>query len=337
MKKFRLLSLFLFVVIIGTQSCNYNKSTLPHSTGKTLELIVVTNNKEQWNSRIGSTIKEFFGQKFVGLPNFEPMFDILPLPQEAFIDMYKPNHLIFIVDINKKFKTPIIETKKNLWSIPQRVIKISAADANSFIKAFNERKEGIIKLFQEVSRERILNYFKSSEASKVKSILKKSLKLDLILPSGFSISKHIANNFIWLKKEKRRSSLGLIIYTSEYSDKNVFELKNIIRRRNAYTKLYVPGPTKGSYMKVYEDGIDIVSKEINFKGMYAVETRGMWEVKNDFMAGSFLNYTFIDEKRNRVITIDSYIYAPNTEKRIRMKELEAILYSVKFVSNQEKK
>jgi hypothetical protein len=245
--------------------------------------------------------------------------------------------LIFIVDINEKFKTPIIETKKNLWSIPQRVVKISAADADSFIKAFNEKKEGIMKLFQEVSRKRILNYFKSSEASIAKNTLKKSFKLNLILPSGFSIAKHVGNSFVWLKKEKRKSSLGLMIYTSRYSNKNVFELKNIIKRRNAYTKLHVPGPTKGSYMKVYEDGIDIVSKEINFKGMYAVETRGMWEVENDFMAGSFLSYTFIDEKRNRVITIDSYIHAPNAEKRVRMKELEAILYSVKFVTDKEKK
>ena len=49
------------------------------------------------------------------------------------------------------------------------------------------------------------------------------------------------------------------------------------------------------------------------------------------MGGPLLNYTIIDEKRNRVITIDAYVYAPNVSKKKLMKELEAIAYTLKLV------
>ncbi len=335
MKKFKILSILLIAIIVINPACDVKKSNLPHSKGGTMELLVVTNNKEQWNSKIGTTIKDFFEAEFPGLPNFEPILKIFYVPQEAFIDLYKPNHMIFIVDIDKKFNKPVIETKSNLWARPQRVIKISAKDTEDFVKIFNEKKSGMMELFQKITRERILAYFKSAESRKSKSLFQKSLSLNLIIPSGYIIAKHQENQFIWLKKEKKNASVGLMAYVIKYESEDAFKKEKIIKRRNAYTKLHIPGPTKGSYMKVYEEGIDVISKEINFNGMYAVETRGMWDVKGDFMAGTFINYTFVDERNNRLITIDGYVYAPNREKRIHMKELEALIHSVSLYEAPE--
>jgi hypothetical protein len=53
-------------------------------------------------------------------------------------------------------------------------------------------------------------------------------------------------------------------------------------------------------------------------------------VENDFMGGPFVSYTFVDEKRNRVVTLDGYVYAPNAPKRDLMIQLESIMYSMKL-------
>ena len=317
---------------ITTQSCDYSKSALPRSLGKTLELLVVTNNKEQWNGRMGKTIQECFGQLFVGLPEWEPMFDIFYLPQEAFGDIYKPNHLIFIADIDSKLKEPIVETRYNLWAAPQRVVKISAPNIDSFIQAFDENKEGIMELYQQVSRERILKFFKTAEAKKAKKTLNKTFNMNLILPSGFRVAKRVKDKFIWIRKETNTFSQGLMIYTYNYTDTNAFETKKIISYRNSLTKLHIPGPVDNSYMKVADEFIEPEVSEINFLDMYAIETRGLWNVYNDFMGGPFLNYTFVDEENNRVVTIDAFVYAPKDKKRIHMKEMEAILYSLEFLN-----
>ncbi len=58
-----------------------------------------------------------------------------------------------------------------------------------------------------------------------------------------------------------------------------------------------------------------ISKAIDFMGMYTVETRGLWQVEGDFMGGSFLQYSFVDEPTGRMINYSAYVYAPNKEKR----------------------
>jgi len=59
-----------------------------------------------------------------------------------------------------------------------------------------------------------------------------------------------------------------------------------------------------------------------------LETRGQWEVKNDFMAGPFLNYTILDAKNNRLIVFEGFTYAPSVNKREFIFELEAIAKSM---------
>ena len=51
------------------------------------------------------------------------------------------------------------------------------------------------------------------------------------------------------------------------------------------------------------------------------------------MGGPFLNYTFVNENTNKIISIDAYVYAPRTTKRNLLKQLEAICYTMKFVEN----
>jgi CBS domain containing-hemolysin-like protein len=56
-------AVILLITILFFSACEMKKTRLPHSTGKTSEMLVVTNNKAQWNSKIGEKIKEFFGQE----------------------------------------------------------------------------------------------------------------------------------------------------------------------------------------------------------------------------------------------------------------------------------
>ena len=70
------------------------------------------------------------------------------------------------------------------------------------------------------------------------------------------------------------------------------------------------------------------SQKLLFKGHFAVETRGLWDVKGDFMGGPFLNYAIHDEKRNRIINLDGYTYYPNKDKRDLMLQLETVFYTL---------
>ena len=69
---------------------------------------------------------------------------------------------------------------------------------------------------------------------------------------------------------------------------------------------------------------------------FTVELRGKWRVENDFMAGPFTSYTFCNPGKNKLITIEGYVYYPNKEKRNFMRQLQAICRSVYFDKQVDK-
>ncbi|MBC34604.1 MAG: hypothetical protein CL663_00965 [Bacteroidetes bacterium] len=327
-----ILSLSLIAIIL-LGACSETKTTKPNSKGKTLEMMVVTNNNEQWNGSIGRQIKEFFGQEQLGLPQVEPLFTFFHLPEDALLDMYKANRDILIVDINSSFQKGQIETRKDHWAAPQRVIKITAPDLESFTEVFEENKYRMLELYHDVERIRIQRAFKSVQNAKIKQALNKNFDINMVFPSNFKIAK-MDSTFIWLRNETLKDSQGVMIYIEDYTDMNQLDHRNILRKRNQITRRYIPGPSNGSYMKVADEFIQPVAKDISLNGLFAVEIRALWDVKNDFMGGPFLSYTLVDEERNRTITIDSYVYAPKDRKKILVKQLEAIAYTFEILKEE---
>ena len=72
-----------------------------------------------------------------------------------------------------------------------------------------------------------------------------------------------------------------------------------------------------------KDQLDDLRKQI-------LETRGLWEIKGQFMAGPFLNYKFeSNTKQDEYIMLDGFVYSPGSSKREYVFELEAIMRSLK--------
>jgi hypothetical protein len=320
------------ITILSLNSCKETKKKMAlRSSGKTAELIVVTNNKTQWEENIGDSIRAFYQQDFKILPQPEPIFNLANVPMAAFMDskMFRTHHNVLIIDIKKGAKKTEMEARKDYWASPQRVIKIIAPSRKAFLEFFEEKKEIILGIQMQSERERVYNLFKAFRDITLQEEIHKAFDFTLEIPKGFYIAKKFSN-FAWLRKETKNNSQGIMIYTYDFTDTTTFNPTRIISFRDSLTKEYVPGPTEGSYMAVSRDYIKPEFKKINFLGMYAVETRGLWKVENDFMGGPFVSYTFVDEKRNRVITLDGYVYAPNAPKRDLMIQLESIMYSMKL-------
>jgi hypothetical protein len=55
----------------------------------------------------------------------------------------------------------------------------------------------------------------------------------------------------------------------------------------------------------------------------------LWRVEGDFMGGPFVNITFVDEKTSRLVILDGFVYAPKYDKRDYLRQVEALMHSVK--------
>jgi hypothetical protein len=317
-------------------SCTVNtQSGKPRSTGTTSEILIVTDSKDTWEGPVGDTIRKWFSQPIPALSQPEQMFDMLNIASKDFNDLFKKFHNILIININQDPTKPASsKLTENVWSAPQRVITLSAPDVNSFFDEFNLKKKYYLDIFNQLERKRIevLNRM-AGDISLQKKVTDK-FDLFLSLPGGFYIASE-APGFIWLRhkvvKGKQDVELGIMVYMTEYLDTAQLNPRYILNWRNIQTKQYVPGPSEGSYMVTSTDYIPpVVSYPEEFPMDFTVEIRGLWKVENDFMGGPFINYTFVDENKNRLICMDGYVYNPNEFKRNYLRQLESIFYTLKL-------
>lgn len=54
--------------------------------------------------------------------------------------------------------------------------------------------------------------------------------------------------------------------------------------------------------------------------------RGLWEMKNDAMGGPFVARTL--SFGNKTLTIEGFVYAPGQKKKNKLRQLEAVLYTL---------
>ena len=102
------------------------------------------------------------------------------------------------------------------------------------------------------------------------------------------------------------------------------KLKEVVRIRDSIGEIYVPGRLKRNYMITEKDYKPYFYKLV-VEEKVIFETRGIWEVKNDFMGGPFVNRIFKDKEKNEWIVLEGFTFAPSISKREYMFELNSIL------------
>ena len=324
---------FFLAAIVALTACSDESRTTKkdRSAGGTSEILVVTQNDEQWNGRIGDSIRHYFLDYQYGLPQPESQNDLAHVNMKGFSDMFKKHKCILEVNIDPKIEKAQAETAQNLWAAPQRYVKITAPSSTDWVELFESQKEVYKLWFDQVERERILSVFRPSVDNNVVNAIEKKMGFTLTVPQGFYIAKD-EPDFMWLRKELERSSACLLIYQMPYQDTAQFGMNSLVAMRNMMLQKYIPGPLEGSYMSTETEFVPPMVKYVpNFPTGYAVEMRGMWKVENDFMGGPFVSYTFADNRTGNLVTLEGYYYEPNQKKRNQLLQLEAILYSLKFV------
>ena len=329
-----ILGLLLLACVLTSCSDKPRTAKKDRSAGGTAEILVVTQNNEQWEGMIGDSIRHYFLDYQYGLPQPEAMNDLAHINVSGFSDMFKKHKCILEVEIDPSIEKAKAETAEDLWAAPQRYVKITAPNATSWVELFDSQKKVYKLWFDKVERERILSVFRPSIDNDVVNAIVKKMGFTLTVPQGFYIAKD-EPNFMWLRKELERSSACIVIYQTPYLDTAQFNVNSLVAMRNMMLQKYIPGPLEGSFMSTETEFVPpLVTYVPDFPAGYAVEMRGMWKVENDFMGGPFVSYTFADSRTGNLVTVEGYYYEPNQKKRNQLLQLEAILYSLKFVEQE---
>lgn len=325
----QVVALCLFVVASMSSCKKTTKGLRPVVTGKSGEILVLINDA-LYEGSVGDSLKSVLNDTQIGLPQSEPLFDILHLSHNAFSSMFKTHRSILDLRVSSKVKESKISVKDEVYAKTQSFMKIEAKNNTEMIKMLTENRNKIIAYFHLGERNRIIKVIGKNTVQDVFDKVKQKYNFTLTFPSGYTVNKE-EGDFLWISKETPTTSQGMFIYTYDYLSEDSFTKDAVVKKRNVLLGNFVPGPLEGSYMTT-ERGYPISNRHFQFMDHYASETRGLWKVENDFMGGPFLNITFLDQKSNKVVCLDSYVYYPNHNKRELLRELEAVMYSYNSIS-----
>ena len=320
-------SILLFIsFFLAIGSCREGvQKTLPSSTGKTGEIIVALEDRF-----IGSTVEEAIRgcleSEHPALPQPEERFRISIVPKTAFLGLLKNHKNILIVETGEGDTK--VSVKRNVWALPQLACRIKGNSEKELTAFINKEPTLIANEYTKEEHRRLIAKFEKSKDLKLEEYLIETHSLSMAIPKGFSIAAN-KEKFSWIRKETAETSIGLLVYEYPYKDSSSLFTKPLIAARDSVTKLYVPGPAKGSYMSTMKDFIPI-SRSIYFDKRSAVELKGLWKVIGDFMGGPFISYSIADLNTGRIVCIEGYVYAPKYSKRGYVLQIESILLSMKI-------
>jgi len=325
MRKITWIIIILTTILISCKNSD-RSSLMTNVTGKAGEVVIVIE-PELWNSSIGLEFKKKLAQDFPGLPQVEPLFDLVHIPYSSFSNIFRTHRNILIVKVSNEYDEAKMVIQNDLYAKPQIVINILAPNDSVMEALIRDKGDLIVDRLLKKEMSRYASNYKKYEEKEVGERLQKKFGIDLTIPNGYKIDLD-TTNFVWIANDSPSMAQGILIFSYDKPD---FELTTpyIIAKRNQYTKQFVKGGNINSYMAVEEE-IKPFRREFNIDGLKVVELRGLWRVEGDFMGGPFVSFTFIDEKNNKVIHTDGFVYAPQFDKRFYVRQIEAILNSIKL-------
>lgn len=328
MKRVIFKSFLLVLICLAMVACKFKEGARMETiTGKSNEVVVVIG-KEIWKGEVGSLIREILAQPQSSLPQEEPIFSLIDVPPEAFINLFKSSRNIVTVKISPTYTEPKVEFVRNTWAYPQVVVNIQASSAENFKELLIANGDKIIGYFLKAEKDRLKKTYKDAHEKAVYNVLLEAFHLKLYVPTGFSVVKK-DSSFAWIRYDTPLITQNLFVYTYPYESDSTFTQKYLVDKRNLVLKDRVPGPMPGSYMTTVMD----LPRDINFvtyNGNYACEIRGLWRVENDFMGGPFVSLSVLDPDKKRIVTVEGNVYAPKNEKRNYVRQMEAMIYSLEF-------
>ncbi len=322
---FKKLSIYVLLLFAAV---NCDESDLKiDSTGRNYEVYVVTSG-ERWRGALGDSIRHYLASEVEYLNQPEPRLSLFYIEPNSYNTVISRHKNLMIVEVNERFKQAGISATYDYNSSPQILVSLTAPSIDSLVAYVGQNGETLARVFEIAEKDRYVEYAQKHGSENLENLILEKFGFEMAIPKGYQLRNNSIDDFMWISNEKRVVSQGIIIYSYPYTGTKDFLQENLVAMRNKFVK-NIPGPSDGSYMST----TSVVPPKTSYTKLNDrswSEMMGFWDVKNDYMGGPFRSYSTLDQKTNRIICIDMYLYSPKDDKRNYIRELESLMYTVEI-------
>ena len=327
--------LLALAMVVGLSSCNDRPTLMPPSGGRLFEVLVVGDDS--------SIVRDVLQQDVPGLPQSEPQFDVSAIKTDAFKSTLRLSRCIVIVSVNPKaFDVPAMQTERNVWAEPQTVVHINApsiALLRDSIEAFAPR---LLLTLNKTEMSKSLSMIRHKRNTKAERLIQQQFGITMWIPADMIASKQ-APDFFWLSNNSPTVMKNIVVYRDwnrfATPDGKLNYYDNPIRHftdaRNYWLGRNIKGETDAMHMSTVGESVTatLFKKRLDAPWLY----RGLWEMTGDDMGGPFVSLAIPLKNHRRTgnfdcenTVVEGFVFAPGKKKRNAMRELEALLYTVKI-------
>ncbi len=326
----------------------------PAAIGTTNEIVVVTD-QNTWDGPIGDSLRYYFETPYLILPQPEPLFDLRHFTMQELYDEPLRKQLrtyLLLGDLQDEDSRISQEIKKDLraenvrrtkedqsfsstagrnkWAQGQLVVYLWGYGEEAVINNIRKNFPAISRKVKEFDRPQVeASAYVMGMSSVVSGKVQQHMDLTLKLPLDYKVAIQ-DTSFMWLRKETRHLSSNIMLHKVPYTDKSQLTKAGIKEIRNELGKKYITTEVEGAYMQINDIDLPMFTENVKVNGQFALEARGIWDIKNDFMGGAFISYLVLNPKTNELIFMDGFVHAPGKGKRDFMQQVEYVLRSLKF-------
>ena len=307
--------LSLALVAIAFSACSGGKKGVfgATSSGRAYEILVVVD-PAMWERPAGRALYDVLDTDVPGLPQSERSFRMMYTSPANYDATLKLIRNIIIADVQDIYTQPKFKYAKDVYASPQTILTT------------------IIDFFTRAEMNRQIAQLERKHNDYVSTKVKSMFDCDVWVPAELSSTKQ-GENFFWAGTNAATADQNFVIYSFPYRDKNTFTKEYFVQMRDSVMKANIPGAKEGMYMATDTLMTDV--RPLNIQGEYALEARGLWRMKGDFMGGPYVSHMRLDPVNQRIIVVEAFIYSPDKLKRNLMRQMEASLYTLRVPGDKQ--
>lgn len=294
-------------------ACGRQQRPLPAALANPYEVLVVGD--------VDSLVCHMLSVPMVSLPQREPMFDVRQVDPARFKGKLLLARNVVVVRWNRKWLgKPSLHIERDRHARPQLIVYVdvgSADDLKQFIATNQQRVRQLLVTNEYLSA---ILQLQRKHAGRGERLIDSMFHHAVLLPTDMTCHKE-GKDFLWVSNNAAQGMQNLCVYTLSGIDDQPSE------RMDSVLKANMKGETDRMYMRTVARSM---TKEYVRIGRKSCQLqRGLWEMVGDAMGGPLVRRIVKDSVAGKSLVLDAFVYAPEMGKRNKMREMEAVLLTVK--------
>ena len=352
--------IFFFLLSFVSTSCkktqeSVSKEFMQSARGDADEIIIVSDSSD-WAGDIGSALRSIFRSPIQGLPQDEAPFKVNKASPLKLNSVLKSAvNMVFVMTLdNPSRESKVIRNyftdeslkeisrdtsrfmlvRKDEFARGQTVLYFFSKEGEILAEQLRQNEERIRQYFENQVKQKVASSLLKSREPQIEKVLQEDHNIQIRVPFGWELAKN-KDNFVWMRLLDVDQEQNVFLYYQQYNDASVFE--NVLDLRDKITETYLRDSEKRELYITRQDRPDLRTAffdQTTFKGMYAMELRGLWKISDNSAGGPYVSYTFVDEDTQTLYYLEGYVYAPGGKKKNLVREVEAIMSTFKLIEEE---